>query len=187
MGATHSKKVNSKKSNSELEVERMFKSLNESVNIKYNSRALRNIFLEDGATIFTNEEIKDFMKNYVETIDHINTIVDREYFDYENNGVRELYINFLVACHYGYKELAEYLLRKYRISIFIMQIAFIHCIRTENIKICEWLFSFKSVDYRQFYENSISTYYELFKWCCINGKLTSAKWMYEQYVLRMKI
>jgi hypothetical protein len=150
----NSKKINSKKSNSELEVERMFNSLNESVNIKYNDRTIRNIFLEEGTKIFTNEERKDFMKNYVETINHINRIAD----DYENDGIRVLYIDFLVACHYGYNELAEYLLRKYRISIFIMQIAFIHCIRTENIGICEWLFSFKSVDYRQFYENSISTY-----------------------------
>jgi len=170
MGGTQSKKVDSKKSKTK------------SVNIKYDRDVVRNIFLTTGIKFFTDEERHLFCENYKDTINFINVS-----FYYGDECIDKLYIDFIIACHYGYKELAEYLREKYEINIFIMQTAFIHCIKTENIEICKWLFSFNNVvDYNQFYNYKRSsilyyefnTYYDLFKWCCINGKLSSAKFLF---------
>jgi hypothetical protein len=146
----------------------------------YNHDAVRNAFLENGIKIFSDEEKEIFMKNYADYIKKIKKEIQHTLNLMGCNNF-ELCFDFLIACHYRCKELAEYLMLNYFVNSYIAYRAFIHCIMTENIIICEWLFSCKNIDYRK-KQNFIGvneTYDDLFIQCCINGKLTSAKWMYE--------
>jgi len=176
MGGKQSKQ--SKKSKFELEEEKIYKSLNGSDNMEYNGNIVRNILLEKGIKIFTNKERKNFIELNEETCRFITVITTQELF-FNNSNINELYIDFLIACHYSYKKMAEYLLQNYAISTYIVHDTFLHCIEIENIDICKWLFSFKNVDYNQLKGWFRQSYYDVFKDCCINGKLISAKWMYE--------
>jgi hypothetical protein len=168
--------IHSKKSKFKLKMEKIFKSLNESANIKYDGYVVRNTLLEKGIKIFTIEEREKFMKYDEETGQCINEFINHQCCLHDD--VRELYIDFLIACHYGYKEMAEYLLQNYQINTFMVHETFVHCIYMENIDICDWLFSLKNVDYKQLYGFIHESYYDLFKKCCIYGELISAKWLY---------
>jgi len=83
MGGTQSKKVDSEKSK------------NESINIKYNSNIVRNIFLETGINIFTKEK-KEFMEKYEGT----TKFTYLSYFERDDNDPRTIYIDFVIAHHY---------------------------------------------------------------------------------------
>jgi len=152
----------------------------------YSHDVIRNVHLEDGIEVFTVEEEKQFRKDNAVSIEKIK-MEFQFVFTPERETSRTIFcIDFLISCHYGYKKLAEYLLQNYMWHFYVMYIAFEHCIEYEKTDMCEWLFSFNNINYKQFYYCVEGygwckglTYNDLFKWCCINGKLISAKWMFE--------